>query len=97
MTSSFSGSRAVRPKAELMVLCSIALLSAACGGGSQPGTVSPDRHKAEQAARKAVAEEQSLGTKNVEPRSIGHSAVRGETAGYRIDCTRIRAGRSADH
>jgi TolB-like protein len=48
-----------------------ALSIVACGGGSQPGTVSPDRHKAEQAARKAVAEEQSLGTKNVEPRSIG--------------------------
>jgi len=47
------------------------LVCAGCGGGGQPGAVSPERHKAEQAARKAVAEEQSLDTKKVEPRSIG--------------------------
>lgn len=41
-----------------------------CGGGSQPGTVSPERHKAEQAARKAVAEEGSLDTKKLEPSSL---------------------------
>jgi TolB-like protein len=41
-----------------------------CGGGSQPGTVSPERHKAEQAARKAVAEEGSLDTKKLGPGSL---------------------------
>jgi hypothetical protein len=43
----------------------------ACGGGGQPGAVSPDRGKAEKAARKAVAEERSLDASKLEPRSLG--------------------------
>jgi TolB-like protein len=43
---------------------------AACGGG-QPAAVSPERSKAEKAARRAVAEERSLGTDKIEARSIG--------------------------
>jgi TolB-like protein len=51
----------------ILVLC---LCLAACGG-KQPGAVSPERHKAEQAARKAVAEERSLDATRLEPRSLG--------------------------
>jgi Curli production assembly/transport component CsgG len=46
------------------------VVAVACGGG-QPGTVSPERSKAEKAARKAVAEERSLEGKKLEPRSVG--------------------------
>ena len=42
----------------------------ACGG-KQPGAASPERHKAEQAARKAVAEEGSLDDTKLEPQSLG--------------------------
>jgi TolB-like protein len=54
----------------LPYLLVLGLCLAACGG-KQPGTASPERHKAEQAARKAVAEEQSLDATKLEPRSLG--------------------------
>lgn len=47
----------------------LSLCLAACGG-KQPGAASPERHKAEQAARKAVAEEPSLDATKLEPRSL---------------------------
>jgi TolB-like protein len=59
-----------RITAPFSLLC-ILLLAAGCGGGAKPGTVSPERHKAEQAARKAVAEERSLDAKKLEPRTLG--------------------------
>lgn len=40
-------------------------------GGKQSAAVSPERSKAEKAARRAVAEERSLGTEKIGPRSIG--------------------------
>ena len=46
------------------------LVLIACGGG-QPGAVSPERSKAEKAARKAVAEERSLDASKLEPTSVG--------------------------
>lgn len=46
------------------------LFCIACGG-KHTGEVSPERHKAEQAARKAVAEERSLDATKLEPRSLG--------------------------
>jgi len=54
----------------LPYLLVLGLCLAACGG-KQPGAASPERHKAEQAARKAVAEEQSLDATKLEPRSLG--------------------------
>jgi TolB-like protein len=47
----------------------LGLCLAACGG-KQPGAASPERHKAEQAARKAVAEEPSLDATKLESRSL---------------------------
>lgn len=49
----------------------LAVLATTGCGGKQPGAVSPERHKAEQAARKAVAEERSLDATELEPRSLG--------------------------
>jgi TolB-like protein len=47
-----------------------ALLLAACGG-KQPGVASPERGKAEQAARRAVAQERALDGRKLEARSLG--------------------------
>src|SRR5215204_7295451 len=49
----------------------LAVLATIGCGGKQSGAVSPERHKAEQAARKAVAEEGSLDAAKLEPRSLG--------------------------
>jgi len=57
--------------ARCVAAATLGILTAACGGGSGPGTVSPERHKAEQAARKAVAEEQKLSTEKLDPHSLG--------------------------
>jgi hypothetical protein len=48
----------------------VGLTIIACGGG-QPAQPSPERSKAEKAARRAVAEERSLGTEKIAPRSLG--------------------------
>jgi TolB-like protein len=57
------------PRAGIVTI--LAVFAAAGCGGKQPGTVSPERAKAEKAARKAVAEERSLDAKKLEPRSLG--------------------------
>jgi TolB-like protein len=59
----------LNPSAEIVAF--LAILATVGCGGKQTGAVSPERHKAEQAARKAVAEEQSLDATKLEPRSIG--------------------------
>jgi hypothetical protein len=61
----------MRPKKSCTILAILPLLGLIACGGKQPGTVSPERAKAEKAARKAVAEERSLDASKLEPRSVG--------------------------
>jgi TolB-like protein len=68
--SPMGGSVRVSLNSGQLVNLGILCLCLACGG-KQPATVSPERSKAEKAARRAVAEERSLGTEKIEPRSLG--------------------------
>lgn len=60
----------MRRNSQLSGTVLLSLCLAACASG-KPGVVSPERGKAEQAARKAIAEERSLAAKKPAPRSLG--------------------------